>query len=215
MADRAVVDQLQVVRAVLAQARATGRVDGELDAGAPPEAVPVPRHRLDRDRHLQTGEPLELLADHARLQRSLGRQRHVLEVAASAPARAGEGAGRGDPVGRGLQHLDRVAAQEPRTLLALGDLHDHALSRQRMPDEDHLAVVAGDAVPAVRHRPHLDVEALPHQRPAARLALPGPPGHLVRSRRLSPTTPRRTSPGRGLTRSRSTRCLATCDERSW
>ena len=73
----------------------------------------------------------------------------VLEVAASAAARSAERARRVDPVGRRLEHLDSVGAQEPVTFVALGHFSDNPLPRQRVPDEDHDALVPGDDESAV------------------------------------------------------------------
>ena len=61
----------------------------------------------------------------SRLERPLPGERDVLEVAAAARVRAGVRAGRRDPVGRRLEHRDRVGAPEPVALGALGDLQDH------------------------------------------------------------------------------------------
>jgi hypothetical protein len=57
---------------------------------------------------------------------------------------------RGDPVGRRLDDLDRARLR----IRALGLRHHgaHAIPRQRAGDEDHVAVEARDAVPAVRER---------------------------------------------------------------
>ena len=74
----------------------------------------------------------------------------MLEVAAAAAPGTRERAGWLHPVGRRLQHLDRVGTQEPVALVALGDLDDHPLAGQRVPDEHDDAVVARDDEPAVR-----------------------------------------------------------------
>jgi hypothetical protein len=55
-----------------------------------------------------------------------------------------------------LEHLDAVGADEPLALAGLGDLRGDSLTGQRVPDEDHPALVPRDAEPAVGHRPDLD-----------------------------------------------------------
>ncbi len=59
---------------------------------------------------------------------------------------------------RRLEHLDGVAEQEPVALPAAGDPHPDPLARQGVPDEDHAAVVPGDAVAAVRDLADLGLE---------------------------------------------------------
>ena len=118
MRDEAVVDRHHVVRAVLAQAGQPSLVDARTAPGSASRGPSwSPGHRLDRHVHVEPGEPLQLLAHDRRLQRPLGRERDVLEVAAAARVRARERAGRGDPVGRRLEHLDGVGPQEPVALL--------------------------------------------------------------------------------------------------
>ena len=149
-------------------------VDGVLDAGAPGRDLAlgdlvagrgldgaVPAGLLGGE----AGEPGELFGDDGDLQPALGAGRDVLPVAAAAPAGAGEGAGRLDAVLGGGQHLDGVGAQEAGVLLALGDLGDDPLAGERVPDEEHLALVrAGDAVAAVRDGADLDLVVLADQR---------------------------------------------------
>ena len=52
-------------------------------------------------------------------------------------------------MGGRLDHLDGVAEQEAVAHPTAGDPDPDALARQRVADEDHLAVVTGDAVAAV------------------------------------------------------------------
>ena len=161
--DQAVVDLDDRVAAVLAHAAAAvAEVDVALP-GAPPQPVEVAGHGLDLDVDLQAGQAQHLLAHHRRLEPALGGQRDVLQVAATAQPRPGEGARRLDAVRRGLEHLDGVTAPEPVALGTLGHLDDDPLARQRVPDEDDRAVLlAQHAVPAVRHRPHDALDARPH-----------------------------------------------------
>ena len=188
-------------------------------SGPPVQAVSVTGDLLDLDLDVESGEALELLADHVGLEPALPLEGHVLEVAASAPARAGEAARRFDPVGGGRQHLDRVAAPEAVALGAVRDLDDDPLPRQGVPHEHHSLLVGdpGDAVAPVRDRPDLDLEPLADKRPAA--CRPGPrmPVHSPtwRFELLPSTRPRRTSPAFSQVSSRSTRSRAIWEERSW
>ena len=147
---------------MLAHAAAAVGGHGVLHAGPPGQPVDVPGHRLDLDVDVELRQPGELLHDHRGLEGALGGQRDVLEVAAAAQARPGVRARRLDPVGRGVEHLDGVAAPEPVALGALGDLDDDAFAGQRVPHEhDAVALLhdAGDAVAAVRDRADGDLEA--------------------------------------------------------
>ncbi len=79
----------------------------------------------------------------------------MLEVAASAQARTGDRARRSDPIRTGPQNLHRICP--PETIMAVvGDLDQHPLTGQRVPDEYHPAFVPSDAVPAVGDRADLD-----------------------------------------------------------
>ncbi len=78
-------------------------------------------------------------------------------------------------------HLDRVRPQEPVGGHALGDAGAHPLTRQRVPDEDHPALVARHADPAVGHR--ADLELVLGSDQAAR---PGPWTALVGGRAAVP-----------------------------
>ena len=114
--DPAAVDAHDPVRAVLVQARPAGGVDRVLHPGAPAQAVVTASgdgHLLDLDVDLETAEPVELLAHHGGLEVALGRQRGVLPVAPAAQPGRRPRAGRVDPVGRGLEHLDHVGTPEP------------------------------------------------------------------------------------------------------
>jgi len=96
--DPAGVHRHDVVGAVLAEPERAVAGDRPLHPGAPAEAVDGARHLLDRDLHVEPGQPAQLLGDDRRLEAALRRQRGVLEVAAAAEPRAGERAGRGHPV---------------------------------------------------------------------------------------------------------------------
>ena len=158
------VDRHHLVGPVLAKPAGTaGEVD-VLHARAPAE------HRLDRldlDVHLEAGQPGQLLPDDGGLEVALVGGLDVLEVAATTGAGSGVGARRGHAVRRGLEHLDRVAAQEPVALTALGDLDDHPLARERVPDEHDDAGLdrldrreSGHHVPPVRDRDRDDLVPL-------------------------------------------------------
>ena len=147
--DEAVVDLDDLVAVVPAQAGPARGVDRELDPGAPAQAVGVAGHRLDRHVQVEPGQPVQLLADDGGLELALVAQVGVLPVAPAAAAGTGERARRRPPVGGRLDHLDGVAEQEAVAHPAAGDPDPDTLPRQRVADEDHLAVVAGDAVAAV------------------------------------------------------------------
>ena len=114
--------------------------------------------RLDVDVDLEVGQPRELLAHDVGLERPLARQRDVLEVAAAAQPRAGIRARRRDPVGRGVEHLDGVRAHEPLAGAGSVTRATHPLAGEGVPHEDDLALVAGDAVPAVGDRGDVDLD---------------------------------------------------------
>lgn len=173
--DEAVVDRFDLVGAVAAQARlAGGRVDGVLDAGAPPrdlaggQLVALGGHHGAVPAGLlggEAGEPLQLFGDHLGLEAALGARFDVLPVAAAAAAGAGVRAGCLDAVLGRLEDLHGVGAQEAGALLALRDACHDPLAGQGVPDEQHLAAVgAGDAVAAVGDGADLDLVLLAHQR---------------------------------------------------
>ena len=173
--DPAVGDRDDPVGPVRAQAEPAVLGAVVAHPGAPAQAVVVARHRLDLDRDVETRQASQLLGDHGRLQPTLRRERHVLEVAATAQPRPGEGARRLHPVRRRPVHGDRVTAQEPVADRPLGDLHGHLLARQGVPHEDDrpgrvggLAGEPGDEVSAVGDGPDVDEVGLPHQRAAFR-----------------------------------------------
>ncbi len=162
------------MRAVPAQSGASGRVDGELDAGPPAQTARVARDGLHLDVALDPGEAAQLLLHQRRLEQALRGQRDVLEVAAPAPARTGVGTRPLHPVRRGAQHLHGVGAQEVRGLP--GHLRKHPLPRQRVPDEDHPAVRGPpDAPTAGRDGADVELERLGHGRSSTvgRRAAPG------------------------------------------
>src|SRR5664280_2117393 len=109
-------------------------------------------------------QPLELFGHHCCLQLTLIRELAVLPVAPATPARTGEPAGWHDPVARRVEHLDGIAAQEPVTFTAIGDLHSNRLARQCMTDEHHAAAMAGHAVATVRDLADLRLELGADQR---------------------------------------------------
>src|SRR5690606_32961112 len=124
--DHAVVDRLDLVRAVPAQSRAAVGGDGVLHAGAPrrdlcgPDLVALGRHHGAVPAGLlgrQPGEVLELLGDDLALEAPLGAGLGVLPVAAAASAGAGEGARGVDAVLGGVQDAHRVRAEEAGPLL--------------------------------------------------------------------------------------------------
>ena len=147
------VDRDDVVGSVPAQPGPALGVDGELDPGAPVEpARRRPGTGSTSTSTLEVRQPRHLLADDVGLQRALARQGHVLEVAPPAQPRAGVRARWRDAVGRRVHDLDGIRAHEPLAGTGLGDLGEHPLAGDRVPDEEHLALVAGDAVTAVGDR---------------------------------------------------------------
>ena len=155
------------------------RRDRELGAGAPAQAVLAAGQRLDVHRPLQPRQARQLLADHCRLQLPLGRQIDVLEVAAAA-ARGIHTRG-GNPAWGRRAHLDGIGAHEAAAGADFGHLGDHPLPRQGMPHEEHLPLVPGHAMPAMRDRADLDLD------PVTDLQSDSHRHH----------SPRRTSPGAG------------------
>ncbi len=132
----------------------------------------------------------------------------VLEVAAAAATGVRERARRSDAVRRRLEHLDRIATQEG--LVDLGDLHDHPLARQRVPDEDD--DVAGlDRLDHRRGADARDDVAAVGDRSGAGLD----PVADLEGGAHRPVRPRRTSPGRIRSSSQSSRSLPTSEPRSW
>ena len=153
-----------------------GRVDGELDPGAPPHPVHIPRHwfdhRIQPERgQIEAGQALELLAHHSRFEPPLLGEGDVLEVATT--AYPGMRTGRTHPLRRCDADLDDIGPQEGPTRIPLRDPGQHPLPRQSVPDEDDLTVEAGDAVPAVGDRPDLELDDLADHRPSPRRTSPG------------------------------------------
>ena len=174
--DQAVVDDLDLVRAVPAQPRATLGGDGELDPRAPAQPVVGARalHRLhDQALHVEAGEAVQLLADDGGLELALVRQGRVLPVAAATATGPGIRAGWLDPVRRGDQHLDGVRPQEAVARAALGDPDAHALPRQAVSDEDDAAVEAPDAEATVADVADLELGLRADQRLPLDAALAG------------------------------------------
>ena len=236
--DQAVVDLDDVVRPVLAHpAPPAGQLDVALPGppaqsvarGSPGTASTVTSTSSPASRD-SCSRTTSALSDRCRASVD------VLEVAAPASARTGVRARRVDPVRRGLQHLDGVAAPEPVSVGPLGDLDDDPLAGQRVPHEDHPTravggVQPGDAVAAVGDRapPRRRTAPRPGTAPAVGgcggcgRAAAQPDVASVRDRRRSldgrwrrrSTSPRRRSPGRTRYSSRSSRSRAISDERSW
>ncbi len=162
--------------------------------GAPPQPVVLAardRHGLDVQARDQVGvgreaaEAHQLLAHDRRLEVALRGYGDVLEVAAAAQARPGDGARRLHAVRRRREDLDRVAAPEPVAVGALGDLDDDPLAGQRVAYEHHPRLrlgQPGDAVAAVGDRAHLDLEALADAGAPARAAGTVRPAHGVLTR---------------------------------
>ena len=195
------VDRDHVVRTVPAQPGPTLGIHRELDAGAPVEAVGVAGNRLDLDVELEVGQPRHLLAHDVGLERPLAVQRDVLQVAATAQPGAGPGARRGDPVGRRGDHRHGIRADEALTGTGLGDPGEHPLTGDRVAHEEHLPLVAGDAVAAVGDGGDVDLDLV-----ADGQAEPTRPGGLI----LHQPSPRRTSPATGP----SIRSSMPCDDAS-
>ena len=154
--DETRVDGDDLVRPTPPEAGAARLVDGELDPGAPAQAVGVAGQLLDGQVDVELGQPRELLADDRGLEVALVAKVRVLEVAAAAQARRRIGAGRGDPVRAGLEHHDAVGAHEPVALARLGDLRVDALTRQRMADKDDAPLVPRHTEATVRDGAHVE-----------------------------------------------------------
>jgi hypothetical protein len=96
-----------------------------------------------------------LLSDDLGLQPALRGDIDMLEVATSAQAGTGDRARRSDPIHARPQNLHRICP--PETIMAfVGDLNQHPLAWQRVPDEYHPAFVPSDAVSTVGDRADLD-----------------------------------------------------------
>ena len=139
MRDRAVTDVDHLVRPVLAQPGSAIGAHRELDPGPPAESGRVAGHLLHRYLPLDARDAAQLLAHDRCFQLALGRQAGMLPVAAAAASRPGLRAGRLDPAGRGLQDFHGVGPGQLGR--RLGDDGPDPLAGQRMPDEDHLAVI--------------------------------------------------------------------------
>ena len=188
--DAAVVDGDDLVRAVAAQPCAAVSPDRELDAGAPVQATVVPGHGLDRDVDVEAGQPGELLAHHVGLEQALPRERHVLEVAPTAAARPRPRARRRDAVRRRRDHRDGIRPHETLPGTRLGHPGEHPLPGHGVPHEQHLPLVAGDAVATVGDRRDVDLDLVPD-------------GEAARVRGFASShqpSPRRTSPATGPSR---------------
>ncbi len=146
MRDRATVEVLEPVGAVLVEPDGSVAVDREAHPGAPAQTLEAPGDRLHLDGALDPGQLTQELGDAGGLQAPLGGELHVLEVAAAAPARAGVGARSRHPVRGRPQDLDGVSA--PVRAGLRGDPRHHPLAGQRVPDEDDLAVGGPGHAPA-------------------------------------------------------------------
>ncbi len=175
------------MRAVLAQAGGPTVIHGVLHPGAPSQAVVVARNGLDDHGYVEPGQTLQLLTHYERLQLALAGNRDMLEVAATTQVRSGERTGSLDPVGRGSEDLDGVAAQELGLVVALRDLHDHLLVGERVTNEDHPTLVSSDKVTLMRDRADLDGVPLTRQGTAPRAPAACATGH--------PRSPGRSSSG--------------------
>src|SRR5207342_3310128 len=131
--DQAVVDEHDLVGAVHMQ---PSSALGERDVAHPGPPAEGRRDLLDHHVHVQAGQALQLLADHARLETALGGGVDVLEVAPTTGTGSGVGARGRDPVGRRGHDGDGVTTPEAVAVTALGDLHDDPLTGQRVPHED-------------------------------------------------------------------------------
>ena len=228
--DQAVVDGDDVVRAVLPHASAATRGGRVALTGPPAQPVLVAGDRLDDqagDQRVLCGQATQadqLLAQHRRLQLSLGGQGDVLEVAAAAEAGTGVGARRNDPFRCGRDHRDRVPAPEPVAGRSLGDLDDDLLTGEGVAYEDDAGALpgrasldlhAGDEVAAVGDRADLDLEATADVRLALRRLRTGPPSAgrgTLRAAHRRPLPRRRPGASQYSSRSSSARSLP---EASW
>jgi len=153
-----IVDVDHFMRAVGTQARDTVVADSELHARAPAkpgraasccyqgrnravrrlchgDGVVVAGHRLHNDLAVDTCQPSQVLPDDGALERTLRGQCRVLPVASATAARVGIRTRRPDPVRRWRDDVNRVRASEP--CRDLRNPCNHALARQRVPDENH------------------------------------------------------------------------------
>jgi hypothetical protein len=155
-AEWAALDSDHLMRPMSPQAEAAVRCDRVPNSPPPPE--PVGSQRLHLDRPINPGEPVQLLSYHRGLECSLRLKRYMLEVAAAATARVGVPTWSRDAVDRGRSNRDRVASAE-RAAAIFGDLDEHLLTRQSVPDEDDPTGEARDAVAAVCDRSDRDLES--------------------------------------------------------
>jgi len=123
---------------------------------------------------IQLTESDQLFAQHGGLELALSIMVSVLPVATTALARTSNWTRRRHPPGRRLVNLDGIGSAVPG-MAVLGHEHGDLLAWEGVPDEDHAPLVPGHAVPAVSHRPDLDIEApaqpaLCARRPALRPA---------------------------------------------
>ncbi len=87
----------------------------------------------------------------------------MLPVAPS--ALQGDRAGRLSTIGAGFEDLHRVGPDEPALAPDRRDPDSDRLAGERMPDEEHLPLVPGDAVAPVGDRPDLDDDPVPDRHP--------------------------------------------------
>ncbi len=152
---RTVRDRQHVVAAVRAQPGPAVVVDGEADP-VPPTQRPA-RQLLHGHDPLEPGEPPQLLGEDRGLPRALGGRVGVLQVAATAAAGPRPGARGRHPVRRGVQHRDGIGSAE-RATPVLADHGPDPLAGQGVADEHDPPLEPGDAVPAVRDRPDVEIE---------------------------------------------------------
>ncbi len=150
-----------LVRAVPAQGDLALLRQRVTHPGAPPQAVGQRAgrriQRLDLHRPVEPGQSAQLLTDHPGFEATLRGNGGVLPVASAATAGPGMRARRGHPVRRRPQDLDGVSPPVP-VVRGVGQAGPDPFTRQRVPDEDNPALVAGHAHPAMRDRPDVKLD---------------------------------------------------------
>ena len=136
---------LELVGAVPPEPEPPRGVDAQADPGPPPQTVLVTGDRLHLHLECHARHPLELLGHAGRLESTLRRQPHVLEVAATTAPGTGMRARGVDAIGGGPEDLGGIGTDERRR--GGGDARNHPFPRQRVTHEDD------SPVGGVRHAP--------------------------------------------------------------
>jgi hypothetical protein len=137
---------------------AADQLTGGIGAERVLELVAVAPLRFGRDDGLHD-EAVEVADAPQRVLDLVGLDRQLLVVGQDLPGHPGVLGPRGDAVGARRDDLEQ--ARLPVGALALGDLGADPVAREGAGDEEHVAVVAGDAVAAVGKAVDGDLDLLP------------------------------------------------------